>query len=177
MKNIEIKIGFILILSITLIVAGYFGFTTNNGKAENTDIPTETLTTLDETILINNDLSIFYNALEKTGLTETLSKDGPYTILAPLNDSFTKDVRIQSLLNDDTKLLELKSLLENHIITGEITFNDFNSVANVQSINSNNFVVSIEDSSIKINKQSTIVLFDIKSSNGIIHVVNSLIQN
>lgn len=74
------------------------------------------------TILKNNfSFSLFYSALQRTGLDKTLEGNGPFTILAPDNDAFTlSGISADSLARIDTSTL--KKLIGYHIIPENISY-------------------------------------------------------
>src|ERR1700748_1004349 len=74
------------------------------------------------TILKNNfDFSMFYNALQRTGLDKTLAGNGPFILLAPDNNAFAlSGIDADSLARIDTATL--KKLLSYHIIPASISY-------------------------------------------------------
>ena len=74
------------------------------------------------TILKNNyAFSMFYTALQRTGLDKTISGTGPYTLLVPDNNAFASSgISADSLAKIDTATL--KRLLNYHIIPISITY-------------------------------------------------------
>ncbi len=74
------------------------------------------------TILKNNfSYSMFYTALERTGLDKTLGGKGPFTVLAPDNDAFTlSGINADSLSHIDTATL--KKIISYHIIPASISY-------------------------------------------------------
>ncbi|XP_025085246.1 transforming growth factor-beta-induced protein ig-h3-like [Pomacea canaliculata] len=82
-------------------------------KVDKVLVPTEN-TLMD---LINNDkdLSIFQQAMETSGMSETLLRDGSYTVLAPTNMAFSylNQWRLDEMLNDPERV---KKFVDRHII-------------------------------------------------------------
>lgn len=74
------------------------------------------------TVIKNNyAFTMFYAALQRTGLDKTLQGKGPYTVLIPDNDAFASSgISADSLSKIDTA--SLKKLISYHIIPISITF-------------------------------------------------------
>jgi uncharacterized surface protein with fasciclin (FAS1) repeats len=74
------------------------------------------------TILKNNyAFSMFYSALQRTGLDKTLQGKGPYTLLVPDNDAFANSgISADSLAKIDTATL--KKLISYHIIPLSVAY-------------------------------------------------------
>ncbi|MDX1629899.1 MAG: fasciclin domain-containing protein, partial [Fulvivirga sp.] len=64
----------------------------------------------------HSNLSSFADALEQNGLDEELSGNGPYTIFAPVNESFDRETSGKSITSSS-----VRNLLLNHIMTGYAT--------------------------------------------------------
>lgn len=73
-------------------------------------------------VLKNNfSFSMFYTALERTGLDKTLEGKGPFTVLAPDNDAFiASGINADSLSRIDTTTL--KKIISYHIIPTSISY-------------------------------------------------------
>lgn len=143
-------------------------------------------------IIENMSLSKEYTTLIKTidaaGLTETFKSKGPITVFAPTNQAFDKLPvgELDTLLKPDHKLA-LNYLLTYHAIAGRISARDIE-----RRINSNNgeaTFTTIAGSKLtaKIDANRNIILidenggesiiskFDIQQSNGLLHIVNSVL--
>lgn len=74
------------------------------------------------TILKNNyNFSMFFNALQRTGLDKTLEGDGPFTLLVPDNNAFAASgISADSLAGIDTA--SLAKLLRYHIIPARVNY-------------------------------------------------------
>ena len=140
----------------------------------------------------NADFSILVRALERTNLVSTLDGSGQFTVFAPTNDAFQTffsslgaGVTVE---NVDANVL--KSILLNHVIGSEIkssaipastyvsTLSPFSSAANAPTIS---MFVQKSGSTVTINGGSNnggsvVALADLDASNGVIHVVDDVIQ-
>jgi uncharacterized surface protein with fasciclin (FAS1) repeats len=141
-----------------------------------------------ENITQSKEYTTLVAAIEDAGLTDTFKSKGPITIFAPTNQAFDKlpAGELDSLLKPNHKL-DLSYMLTYHAIAGRLTARDI-----ARKINSNNgeaTFITIAGSKItaKIDSNRNIVLidenggesiiskFDIQQSNGMLHVVNSVL--
>ena len=109
------------------------------------------------------------------GLAETLSGDGPFTVFAPTNDAFAKvpAATLEALGADPTGALA--DVLKLHVISGEVDAAAATAAAGT-SVETLGGMLKVEmaGSDLTIGG-AKIVSTDIKASNGIIHVIDSVI--
>ena len=137
-----------------------------------------------------SNLSTLVSALNKTGLTATLSGSGTFTVFAPTNDAFNAFLTANGFANlDAVPVPVLKNILLNHVIGTEIpssalpaatyasTLSPINTTANAPTISmfvqKSGNVVTINGG--PANKGTTVATADIDATNGVIHVVNDVI--
>ena len=111
-------------------------------------------------------------ALKAAGLVETLATGGPFTVLAPTDEAFGKlpEGTIEKLLaNPD----QLKAVLLTHVIDGKVP------AATVVTLNSatalNGKVLSISTEQGVSIGGANVVKTDITASNGVIHLIDTVI--
>ena len=118
--------------------------------------------------------STLVSALKAADLVATLQGAGPFTVFAPTNDAFAK------LGNDTiTKLLADKAQLSNillyHVVSGNAVDSQTASTLKTASMaNGGTVQISAMDGKLLIN-DSMVVVKDIKASNGIIHVIDTVL--
>ena len=126
-------------------------------------------------------LSTLVSALEITGLDQTLSSPGAYTVLAPSNDAFNTFLSsINAATLSDIPVEVLTNVLMNHVIAGEVPSGSLaNGYAQTQAIsgasNSNMSIYINIDNGVTFNGVSSVTSVDIVASNGIVHVVDAVI--
>lgn len=148
-------------------------------------LPTDDIVT---NISRSKELSIFYNAIQVAGLSETFRSRGPLTILAPTNQAFAgmPSGLLDTLLKPSHKY-ELIALLTYHAIPGTISSEDISRQISqhnasgtfitlggaklTASIDANRNIILVDEKGGK----SVISKFDIKQSNGLIHLINSVL--
>ncbi len=114
-------------------------------------------------------------AVEAAGLVETLKGEGPFTVFAPTDDAFAAlpEGTVETLLKPENKQ-QLVDLLTYHVIPGKVMSGDIaGQELTVDSVQGSALNVNAKDG-VMIN-DAKVVSADIKTSNGIIHVVDKVI--
>ncbi|MGB5895652.1 MAG: fasciclin domain-containing protein [Ignavibacteriaceae bacterium] len=112
-------------------------------------------------------------ALTETGLVEALQGDGPFTVFAPTDDAFAKLPKgtVESLLKDKETL---KKILLYHVVSGEVTSKEVVKLNKAETLAGKNINIKVKDGSVMIN-DSKIIGADIMASNGVIHVIDTVL--
>lgn len=175
MKNILNKVK---LLTVVLLLINFTACNDDDGMMSTTIID----------VAQENDLTIFITALEITDLTATLQNSGTLTVFAPKNDAFSQyltDVNIDLNNMTATDISSLRNILQNHIIEStEIRSNDIISESNgyietrADGIGGANISMFYSHSNdvINLNGESEIVVPDINASNGVLHIVDEVIN-
>src|SRR5688572_31326901 len=111
-----------------------------------------------ETAKLAGNFRIFVQALEATGLSETLQRTGPYTILAPVDDTFLKFPK--TILHELFKMENRESLLtvlSNHIIAGNLLSPDLKALDEVRSLRGEELRIRSEEHTSELQSQSNLV--------------------
>ncbi len=123
----------------------------------------------------NADFSTLVAAVQAAGLVETLKSDGPFTVFAPTNAAFAElpEGTVENLLLPENKD-QLVSILTYHVVPGAVTSDQLAgqrlSVATVQGSE-----VHIDGTDGVTVDDATVTSADIIATNGIIHVIDSVI--
>jgi uncharacterized surface protein with fasciclin (FAS1) repeats len=114
-------------------------------------------------------------ALEAGGLVETLKADGPYTVFAPTDEAFAKlpDGTVEMLLLPENKD-KLVEILTYHVVAGKVTAAEVVTLQSAKTANGSDVAIRVVDETVFIN-DSRVVATDIAASNGVIHVVDTVI--
>ncbi|MCZ8168871.1 MAG: fasciclin domain-containing protein [Flavobacterium sp.] len=143
-------------------------------------------------------LSFFFEALNRTGLSGVLSQSGSYTVFAPLNDAFTTFFNANGYTDvESVPVPILKNLLLNHVISNEISTNSILATGGYAStlspINDSNGAPTISmfliktgneviinggdtNKGIVIKTEDDANIININATNGIIHIVKKIIE-
>ena len=156
--------------------------TTGEAQAEDAsaEMPDEaTANSLTGIIAENPDLSTFALALDAAGVAEKLGEDGPYTVFAPTNEAFANmpPEQLEMLLAPENKD-KLIRVIEYHIVPGKIMAADIPPESeNVMTSSLNNLDMAArttEDGKVRVNT-ATVTSADIEASNGVVHIVDTVI--
>lgn len=111
-------------------------------------------------------------ALEAAGLVETLMGDGPFTVFAPTDDAFAKlpEGTVEALLADTEALTRI---LTYHVVAGEVMAADVVNLTEAPTVAGINASIEIRDGEVYV-AGAKVVTTDIKASNGVIHVIDSV---
>ncbi len=122
----------------------------------------------------SDDFSTLVAAVKAAELVEALSGDGPFTVFAPTNEAFAKlpEGTVESLLKEENKD-KLIAILKYHVVAGEVT-SDKIQAGKVETLAGEMIKVKIKEGNVLIN-DATVTQADIDASNGVIHVIDSVI--
>ena len=123
----------------------------------------------------NPDFSTLVELVKAAGLAETLSGDGPFTVFAPTNEAFSKVPAdtLQQLQADPTGALA--DVLKLHVVSGKVLAADAMKLDG-QCVDTLGGKVKIAKSGDNLTiGGATITKTDLEGSNGVIHVIDSVI--
>jgi uncharacterized surface protein with fasciclin (FAS1) repeats len=114
-------------------------------------------------------------AVKAAGLVETLKGDGPFTVFAPTDEAFAKLPKgtVESLLKPENKD-KLVAILTYHVVAGKYTADKVLKLKKLETVNGQHIMIYKDDKGAKIN-QSGIAATDIMTSNGVIHVIDTVL--
>jgi len=125
-----------------------------------------------ETAIKAGNFNTLVTAVKAANLVETLSGAGPFTIFAPTDEAFAKlpSGTLEELLKDIPKLT---SILTYHIVQGKVTSKDVIKLTSAKTLQGEVITIDTQNG-VKINNASVIIK-DIEASNGVIHVIDTVI--
>jgi uncharacterized surface protein with fasciclin (FAS1) repeats len=111
-------------------------------------------------------------ALEQADLVDTLKGAGPYTVFAPTDAAFAKLPKgaLDDLLQDQKKLA---AVLTYHVVPGKVMSADVKP-GKVRTVQGQSLTVATKDGAVMVN-DARVVKTDISASNGVIHVIDSVV--
>ena len=114
-------------------------------------------------------------AAKAAGLVETLKGKGPFTVLAPTDAAFEKLPKgtVESLLKAENKD-KLKQILTYHVISGNVKSTDVVKLKETASAMGSKIKITVEGENVKFN-DSKLLKADIACSNGVIHVIDTVL--
>jgi uncharacterized surface protein with fasciclin (FAS1) repeats len=129
-----------------------------------------------ETAMAAEGFTTLVTAIEAAGLVDTLSGEGPFTVFAPTDDAFAAlpEGTLDSLLEDPEG--QLTDILLYHVVPGEVMAADVVELAGqeVETVGGGMLTITVEGETVMVN-DATVVTTDIQASNGVIHVIDSVL--
>lgn len=111
-------------------------------------------------------------AVQAADLVETLKSDGPFTVFAPTDEAFAKlpPATLQALLDDKAALT---NVLTYHVVPGVVMAEDVVKLDSAKTVQGQNVSIDTRDGVMVDNAK--VVMTDIRTSNGVIHVIDTVI--
>lgn len=126
-------------------------------------------------------------AVKAAGLVETLASAGPFTVFAPVNSAFEKlpAGTVETLVKPENKAT-LTKILTYHVIAGNFGAKDVikaiqkgNGKAEFTTVAGNKLYAMLDGKSVVLMDENggkaTVTIADVKQSNGVIHVIDSVV--
>ena len=174
------------LLTLTLIAAACGSDESNDEAAAETpaaesttdEVMAEAPGTIVDVAVANGSFTTLVAAVQAAGLVETLSGDGPFTVFAPTDDAFAAALEALGLTAEEllgnTELLT--SVLTYHVIAGEVPASQVVTMdgQSAATVNGAEVTITIEGDTVMVN-DATVIAVDVEASNGIIHVIDSVL--
>ena len=114
-------------------------------------------------------------ALEAADLVDTLKGDGPFTVFAPTDAAFAKlpEGTVESLLKPENRD-QLIAILTYHVVPGKVKAADVVKLSEAKTVNGQDVSITVADNGVQIDN-ANVVKTDIGASNGVIHVIDTVI--
>ena len=118
-------------------------------------------------------------ALGAADLVETLKGKGPFTVLAPSDEAFAKLPKgtVEDLLKPENKA-KLKAILLAHVVPGSAMAADVVKLKEAKTAGGTVIKITVDGNVVKVGTakgMSKVVKTDIKTDNGVIHVIDGVI--
>lgn len=165
MKNLKKSIVFVTTI-LMLFVSLNTMFASNGGKSEKNDIVT--------TAIEAGNFTTLAKALQAANLVNALKGDGPFTVFAPTDEAFAKlpDGALENLIKDKEAL---KNVLLYHVVSGKVTSDEVVKLSNAKTMSGKLLNIDVKNGKVMIN-QSKVTNADIKTSNGVIHIIDTVLM-
>ena len=115
-------------------------------------------------------------AVKAAGLAEVLSGPGPFTVFAPTDAAFAKLPKgtVEDLLKPENKA-KLVAILTYHVVAGKVMAADVKTMK-AKTVNGKELDVKVADGHVTVDS-AKVVKTDIEASNGVIHVIDSVLMS
>jgi uncharacterized surface protein with fasciclin (FAS1) repeats len=125
-----------------------------------------------ETAIDAGSFNTLVTAVKEAGLVDTLSGKGPFTVFAPTDEAFAKLPKgtVEGLLKDKSKLTDI---LTYHVVPGAVNSSQVKKMKEAQTVQGKKIRIR-HLLGTKVDN-AKIVKADIHTSNGVIHVIDSVL--
>lgn len=164
MKSLKIFLVSVLLLGVpVMLLAGNYGYKSKVSM----DIV--------DTAVSARSFNTLVAALEAADLADVLRGDGPFTVFAPTDEAFARlpDGTVESLLRPENKA-KLQSILTYHVVPGRFMAADVVAMSSAKTVNGQSFMIGSSGGNATVDN-ATIIKTDIVASNGVIHVIDTVI--
>jgi uncharacterized surface protein with fasciclin (FAS1) repeats len=142
-----------------------------------------------ENAVNSKDHTTLVAAVKAADLVETLKSTGPFTVFAPTNAAFDKLPKgtVETLLKAENKNM-LQGILTYHVVSGKWSAADIagaikegNGKAVVTTVQGSKLTIMMDDKNVVImdekGERSKVTITDVNQSNGVIHVVDTVLMH
>lgn len=140
-----------------------------------------------ENAVNSKDHTTLVAAVKAADLVSTLQSDGPFTVFAPTNEAFEKlpAGTVPTLLKPENKS-KLQTVLTYHVLAGKYNASDIvkaikkgNGKATFKTVSGGTLTASMKGKNVVITDEnggtSMVTIADVNQSNGVIHVVDTVL--
>ncbi len=134
------------------------------------------------------DLTTLVAAVKAAGLVDTLSSAGPFTVFAPTNEAFNKlpAGTVDTLVKPENKDT-LTKILTYHVVAGNVSAGELVKMiksgggkATLKTVNGENLTASLKGKSVVLTDEkggtSMVTIADVYQSNGVVHVIDTVLM-
>jgi uncharacterized surface protein with fasciclin (FAS1) repeats len=146
---------------------------------EPTPEPTEEpmLKDIVDTAVADGRFTTLVTAVTEAGLVETLKSEGPFTVFAPTDDAFAAlpEGTVEGLLAD---IPALTNVLLYHVVPGKVMAADvvgLDGQSAATALEGADIAISLDGDMVKLNENVGVIITDIETSNGVIHVIDAVL--
>ena len=114
-------------------------------------------------------------ALTAAELIDTLKGEGPFTVFAPTDEAFAKlpEGTVETLLKPENRD-QLTAILTYHVVAGKVTADQVVDLTEASTVNGQSIDISVGSAGVMVDN-AMVVATDIMATNGVIHVIDSVI--
>lgn len=115
-------------------------------------------------------------ALGAADLVETMKGKGPFTVFAPTDEAFAKLPKgtVETLLKPENKD-KLIAILTYHVVSGKVMAKTAVTLDKATALNKKDIALAVKNKALTLNGSAKVIKADIECSNGVIHVIDTVI--
>jgi len=159
------------LLPLAALLTGALAFQGANASEAKAKAPADIV----DTAVAAGSFNTLAAALKAAGLVETLKGPGPFTVFAPTDAAFAKlpAGTLGSLLKPENKAT-LAGILTYHVVAGKVMAADVVKLTSAKTVNGQSVKIAVDGGKVKVDG-ANVVKTDIVTSNGVIHVIDTVL--
>ena len=156
------------------MIAGMVAVMTITGAAANMGAATADQDIVDTAVAAGS-FTTLAKALQAADLVETLKGAGPFTVFAPTDEAFAKlpAGTLEALLKPENTR-KLQRILTSHVVAGKVMATDVVRTSSAKAVSGATLTIASRDGGVTVDG-AKVVKTDIAATNGVIHVIDSVI--
>ncbi|MDX2050912.1 MAG: fasciclin domain-containing protein [Polyangiaceae bacterium] len=128
--------------------------------------------TIVDIAVANGNFKTLVGAVTKAGLADTLSGPGPFTVFAPTDAAFAA---LPAGVVDGLSAAALGDILKYHVVSGKVLAADAVNLTTAPTVNGASLKLGVTNNKLYLNGLTEVTMTDIQASNGVIHVIDSVV--
>ncbi|NIQ98630.1 MAG: fasciclin domain-containing protein [Gemmatimonadales bacterium] len=138
--------------------------------------PVETPKDIVDTAIAAGSFQTLVKAVQAAGLVDTLKGEGPFTVFAPTDEAFAKlpAGTLDDLLKPENKE-KLTAILTYHVVPDKMMAADVAALDSATTVNGKDITITADEEGVTVDG-ARVVQTDIECSNGVIHVIDSVMM-
>ncbi|HEY9042470.1 MAG TPA: fasciclin domain-containing protein [Rheinheimera sp.] len=127
-----------------------------------------------DTAVAAGNFSTLVTAVKAAGLVDILKSDGPFTVFAPNDAAFAKipAADLNALIADKDALTKV---LTYHVVAGKVMAADVVKLSSAKTVQGQELAITVKDGKVYVDG-AQVIATDIVTSNGVIHVLESVVM-
>jgi len=128
-----------------------------------------------DTAVAAKDFQTLVAAVQAAGLVDVLKGEGPFTVFAPTDEAFSKlpEGTVEDLLKEENRE-KLAAILTYHVVPGRVMASDVVKLDKAKTVQGAELKIAVKGNQVMVDG-ANVVKTDIETSNGVIHVIDSVI--
>ena len=129
-----------------------------------------------DTAVSAGDFNTLVTAVKAAELVDTLKGDGPFTVFAPTDEAFAKlpPGTVETLLKPENKE-KLQAILLYHVVPGKVMAAEVVGMSSAKTAGGQSVTIGQKDGGVYVDT-AKVIKTDIGCSNGVIHVIDTVIM-
>jgi uncharacterized surface protein with fasciclin (FAS1) repeats len=166
MKTLRVRLSMLAIIAIAFTILGC-------STSMHTEEPKQDIV---DTAIAAGSFNTLVAAIKAAELVDVLKGPGPFTVFAPTDEAFAKlpEGTLENLLKPENKAT-LQAILTYHVVPGKVMAADVVKINAAKTVQGADIQIATKEGKVMLNEAATVTATDIKASNGIIHVIDTVI--